>query len=305
VETTQWSGNWPYEARPNVTVDAAGLCLKSGNAVLLRGSGEALESNKAITQVITQGALSSGIPEGAVGLIEEPSRAGVQAMLQLDRYIDVLIPRGGAGLIRTVMENATVPVIATGVGNCHIYVDRVANEKQAVEIILNAKTQRPGVCNAVETLLVHQDIAPRFLSELARRLGDAGVEVRGCNRALEIVPTWHPATEEDWDTEYLDLILAVKVVEGFDQAVDHITVHGTQHSECIITQDYSLARRFLHEVDAAAVYVNASTRFTDGGQFGLGAEMGISTQKLHARGPMGLRELTTVKYIILGEGQIR
>ncbi|MGI6164849.1 MAG: glutamate-5-semialdehyde dehydrogenase [Limnochordia bacterium] len=294
-----------YEARPNVTVDAAGLCLKSGNAVLLRGSGEALESNKAITQVITQGALSSGIPEGAVGLIEEPSRAGVQAMLQLDRYIDVLIPRGGAGLIRTVMENATVPVIATGVGNCHIYVDRVANEKQAVEIILNAKTQRPGVCNAVETLLVHQDIAPRFLSELARRLGDAGVEVRGCNRALEIVPTWHPATEEDWDTEYLDLILAVKVVEGFDQAVDHITVHGTQHSECIITQDYSLARRFLHEVDAAAVYVNASTRFTDGGQFGLGAEMGISTQKLHARGPMGLRELTTVKYIILGEGQIR
>lgn len=294
-----------YEARPNVTVDAAGLCLKSGNAVVLRGSGEALNSNRMITQVISRGAVDSGLPEGAVGLIDEASREGVTAMLKLNECIDVLIPRGGAGLIRTVVDQATIPVIATGMGNCHIYIDRAADLNMALEVVLNAKTQRPGVCNAVETLLVHEEVAEALLPRLAEKLAGAGVEVRGCARSLEIVPQWDRATEEDWDTEYLDLILAVRVVDGYDTAVEHITRHGTQHSECIITQDYSVARRFLREVDAAAVYVNASTRFTDGGQFGLGAEIGISTQKLHARGPMGLRELTTVKYIILGEGQVR
>ncbi|HHV45180.1 MAG TPA: glutamate-5-semialdehyde dehydrogenase [Firmicutes bacterium] len=294
-----------YEARPNVTVDAAGLCLKSGNAVVLRGSGEALNSNRMITQVISRGAVDSGLPEEAVGLIDEASREGVTAMLKLNECIDVLIPRGGAGLIRTVVDQATIPVIATGMGNCHIYIDRAADLNMALEVVLNAKTQRPGVCNAVETLLVHEEVAEALLPRLAEKLAEAGVEVRGCARSLEIVPQWDRATEEDWDTEYLDLILAVRVVDGYDTAVEHITRHGTQHSECIITQDYSVARRFLREVDAAAVYVNASTRFTDGGQFGLGAEMGISTQKLHARGPMGLRELTTVKYIILGEGQVR
>lgn len=294
-----------YEARPNVTADAAGICLKTGNAVILRGSSEALASNRAITQVLSEAAERAGAPKGAIQLVEDTSREGADALIKMNDYLDVLIPRGGAGLIRHVLMNATVPVIETGTGNCHIYVDQGADLGQAEAIILNAKVQRPGVCNAAETLLVHQAEAEAFLPRTALALQAKGVELRGCQRSRQYVPSMLEATEEDFQTEYLDLILAVKVVDSLEEALTHIRTYGTRHSEAILTQDYNRARRFTSEVDAAAVYVNASTRFTDGGQFGFGAEMGISTQKLHARGPMGLNEMTTYKYIIQGQGQIR
>ncbi len=294
-----------YEARPNVTVDAAGLCLKAGNAVLLRGGSEAINSNRAITEVIAGAAVRAGLPEGAIQLIEVTDRAAVNVMLRLNEYLDVLIPRGGAELIRTVVENATVPVIETGVGNCHVYVDDEADLAMAREIVINAKCQRPGVCNAMETLLVHEKVAPQFLPEMLETLRQMGVEIRGCPVTRELVPWVTPATEEDWATEYLDLILAVRVVRDLDEALDHIFRYGTRHSEAIITNNYQKSWRFLKEVDAAAVYVNTSTRFTDGYQYGFGAEIGISTQKLHARGPMGLKELTTLKYIVFGNGQVR
>lgn len=294
-----------YESRPNVTVDAAGLCLKAGNAVILRGGSEALNSNLVLTEVIGRAAEAVGIPAGAIQLIATPDREAVNVMLNMREYLDVLIPRGGAGLIQTVVENATVPVIETGVGNCHVYVDEEANLEMAQEIVVNAKTQRPGVCNAMETLLVHEKIAPAFLPLLAPELIRRGVEIRGCPQTQVLIPGIKPATEEDWATEYLDLILAVKVVGSFEEALDHICRYGTRHSEAIVTENYHRAQEFLKRVDAAAVYVNASTRFTDGGQFGLGAEIGISTQKLHARGPMGLEALTTTKFIIYGSGQVR
>ncbi|HAA90766.1 MAG: Gamma-glutamyl phosphate reductase [Thermoanaerobacterales bacterium 50_218] len=294
-----------YEARPNVTVDAAGLCLKAGNAVILRGGSEAFNSNKAITDVISAAATSAGIPEGAIQLVETTDREAARIMMRMNGYIDVLIPRGGAGLIQTVVENATVPVLETGVGNCHVYVDEDADLDMATRIVVNAKTQRPAVCNAMETLLVHEKIAEEFLPKVAAALKEKGVELRGCQKTREILPDCNPATEEDWKTEYLDLILAIRVVEGFEQAIEHIHNYGTKHTEAIVTNNYQRARAFLQRVDAAAVFVNASTRFTDGYQFGFGAEIGISTQKLHARGPMGLEELTTVKYIIFGDGQIR
>jgi glutamate-5-semialdehyde dehydrogenase len=294
-----------YEARPNVTVDAAGLCLKAGNAVLLRGGSEAINSNRAITEVIAGAAVRAGLPEGSIQLIEVTDRAAVNVMLRLNEYLDVLIPRGGAELIRTVVENATVPVIETGVGNCHVYVDDEADLAMAREIVINAKCQRPGVCNAMETLLVHQKVAPQFLPEMLETLRQMGVEIRGCPFTKELVPWVNPATEEDWATEYLDLILAVRVVRDLDEALDHIFRYGTRHSEAIITNNYQKSWRFLKEVDAAALYVNTSTRFTDGYQYGFGAEIGISTQKLHARGPMGLKELTTLKYIVFGNGQVR
>lgn len=294
-----------YEARPNVTVDAAGLCLKAGNAVILRGGSEAINSNKAIVDIISSAAAEAGLPQYAVQLVEDTDRQTVVKMMKLNEYIDVLIPRGGAGLIRTVVENATVPTIETGVGNCHVYVDGGADMEMAKDIIINAKTSRPAVCNAAETLLVDKAIAEQFLPLALPALEEKGVELRGCEVTRSIYPSCKPASEEDWSTEYLDYILAVKVVDGIDEAIAHINKYGTKHSEAIVTKDYQHAQRFLQEVDAAAVYVNASTRFTDGGEFGFGAEIGISTQKLHARGPMGLKELTTIKYIIYGSGQIR
>lgn len=294
-----------YESRPNVTVDAAGLCIKAGNAVILRGGSEALQSNVALVRVIAEAARAAGIPDGAMQLIETTDRAAAEQLMRLNQYVDVLIPRGGAGLIRAVVENATVPVIETGVGNCHIYVDATADLEMAERIAINAKCQRPGVCNAAETLLVHQEVAGAFLRSVGPQLVERGVELRGCARTRAILPAAAEATEQDWQTEYLDLILAVRVVDDLDQALAHIAAYSTKHSEAIVTRDYERAQRFCAEVDAAAVYVNASTRFTDGGEFGLGAEIGISTQKLHARGPMGLRELTTYKYVIHGSGQIR
>ncbi|HEY8391924.1 MAG TPA: glutamate-5-semialdehyde dehydrogenase [Capillibacterium sp.] len=294
-----------YEARPNVTVDAAALCLKTGNSVLLRGGSEALKTNEILVRVMQEALSRTALPPEAIQLVASPQREAAVALMKMREYVDVLIPRGGAGLIKTVVESAQVPVIETGVGNCHIYVDASAQLPTAVEIVLNAKTQRPSVCNALETLLVHQEIAPSFLPLCGEELRRAGVEVRGCPQTLTYLPWAKPATEEDWTTEYLDLILAVKVVPDFTAAVEHINRYGTGHSESIITADYTAARRFLQEVDAAAVYVNASTRFTDGFEFGFGAEVGISTQKLHARGPMGLLALTTTKYIIYGDGQIR
>jgi glutamate-5-semialdehyde dehydrogenase len=297
-----------YEARPNVTVDSAGLCLKAGNCVVLKGGSEALQSNIALTHVIKQAIAEAGVPPEAVQLLDTPERAAAQHLMRLNQYIDVLIPRGGAGLIRYVMENATVPVIETGVGNCHVYVDASADLDMAEEIVFNAKCQRPSVCNAAETLLVHKDVAEAFLPRMAKRLLDAGVEIRGCPETLRILPQHEkvvPAKDEDWDTEYLDLIIAVKVVNSLDEAIEHINRHGTKHSEAIVTRDLKSAQRFCAEVDAAAVYVNTSTRFTDGFEFGLGAEIGISTQKLHARGPMGLKELTTYKYVVYGDGQVR
>jgi glutamate-5-semialdehyde dehydrogenase len=294
-----------YEARPNVTVDAAGLCLKSGNAVILRGGSEAFNSNQAITRVISGAATAAGLPPGTIQLVNTTDREAVNIMLTMNEFIDVLIPRGGAGLIRTVVQNATVPVLETGVGNCHIYVEEDADLSMAEKIVVNAKTQRPGVCNAMETLLVHAKVAPIFLPSATAALLAKGVELRGCPRTQEILPDVIPAVEEDWKTEYLDLVLAVKVVDGLDEAIRHINTYGTKHSEAIITSSYAKARTFHQQVDAAAVYVNASTRFTDGYQFGFGAEIGISTQKMHARGPMGLEEMTSIKYIIYGDGQIR
>ncbi len=294
-----------YEARPNVTVDAAGLCLKTGNAVILRGGREAINSNMAIVKIIQEALISRGIPPEAVQLVENTDRQSAVAMMKLNEYLDILIPRGGAGLIKTVVENSRVPVIETGVGNCHAFVDESAKVKMAEEIVLNAKTQRPGVCNAIETLLVHVSVADTFLPVICDKLRDHNVEIRGDKYVTEIIGYAVPAVEEDWYAEYLDLIIAVKVVHSLSDAIIHINKYGSKHSETIITESYTNSQRFLSEIDAAAVYVNASTRFTDGFEFGFGAEIGISTQKLHARGPMGLKELTTTKYIIYGNGQIR
>jgi len=294
-----------YESRPNVTVDAAGLCLKAGNAVILRGGSDAINSNVALVRILKEVGADHGLPEGAVEIIETTDRAAAAQLMRLTDYVDVLIPRGGGGLIRRVKEEATVPIIETGEGNCHVYVDASADLDQAEEIVVNAKCQRPGVCNAAETLLVHERVAADFLPRVAAKLTERGVELRGCDRTRRHVNDVRPATEEDWAAEFLSLVLAIKVVDGLDEAIHHINRYGTAHSEAIVTRHLESARRFTHEVDAAAVYVNASTRFTDGGQFGMGAEIGISTQKLHARGPMALPELTSYKFVIIGEGQIR
>lgn len=294
-----------YEARPNVTSDAFGLCLKAGSATILRGGKEAINSNKAIIQVLKEAIRKNGVDENIVQLVEDTSRESANEMMKMNGYIDVLIPRGGAGLIQAVVKNSTVPVIETGVGNCHIFVDESADFKMAKDIIINAKTQRPGVCNACESILIHKDIAKEFLPEIAKALKEKNVELRGDEETRKIVESVILATEEDYATEFSDYILAIKVVEGIDEAIEHIAKYSTGHSECIVTENYSNSQRFLQEVDSAAVYVNASTRFTDGNEFGFGAEIGISTQKLHARGPMGLRELTSSKYIIYGNGQIR
>ena len=294
-----------YEARPNVTVDAAALCLKTGNAVILRGGSEAIESNKALAEILTEAARAAGLPDGAISLIETTDREAVNRLLKLNRYIDVIIPRGGAGLIRTVVENSTVPVIETGIGVCHTYVDESADLEMAADIAFNAKVSRPGVCNAMETLLVHRTVADALLPLLLERYARAGVELRGCPETATRHAAVKPATEEDWATEYHDFILSVKVVGSLEEALDHIDRYSTKHSEAIVTRDYDNARRFQQQVDAATVYVNASTRFTDGFEFGFGAEIGISTQKLHARGPMGLVELTSYKYLVDGNGQIR
>lgn len=294
-----------YEARPNVTSDAAALCLKAGNAVILRGGKEAFRSNQAVAQVLREALEEGGLPQDCVQLVEDTSRASAAALMGLTEYLDVLIPRGGAGLIRSVKENARVPVIETGVGNCHVYVDRTADLEMAAQIVFNAKTSRPSVCNAMETLLVHKDIAQEALPLIKARLDEKQVELRGCERTRAILPGIVAATEEDWKTEYLDYILAVKVVDSLEEALEHIARYSSGHSECIVTQDYGAAEEFLNRVESAAVYVNASTRFTDGGEFGLGAEIGISTQKLHARGPMGLEQLTSYKFLIRGTGQIR
>ena len=293
-----------YEARPNVTADAAALTLKSGNAVVLRGGKEAIRSNEAIVKVMRGALEKCGIDPNAVQLIEDTSRETANALMKLNKYVDVLIPRGGAGLIKSVVENSTVPVIETGTGNCHVYVDSLCDLDMAANIVFNAKTSRPSVCNAEESLLVHKDIAEIFLPYVKERLDAKNVEIRGCERTAKIIPCT-PATEEDFYTEFLDYIISVKVVDSLEEAIEHINLHGTKHSECIVTSSYENSREFLSKVDAAAVYVNASTRFTDGGEFGLGAEIGISTQKLHARGPMGLNELTTVKFCVYGDGQTR
>ncbi|GFP77895.1 glutamate-5-semialdehyde dehydrogenase [Clostridium fungisolvens] len=293
-----------YEARPNVTIDAAALCIKSGNSCILRGGSEAINSNIVISGIISKAATESGLPNGAVTFVDITDREIVDIMLKFNECIDVLIPRGGANLIRKVVENATVPVIETGVGNCHVFVDESADVKKAIEIIVNAKTHRPGVCNAIETILIHKNIAENILGELKKELEEKKVQLRGCEETRRFIQC-EEATDEDWATEYLELILAVKVVTDIDEALEHIYKYGTKHSEAIVTENYTNSQKFLKEVDAAAVYVNASTRFTDGGEFGFGAEIGISTQKLHARGPMGLKELTSYKYLIYGDGQIR
>jgi glutamate-5-semialdehyde dehydrogenase len=294
-----------YESRPNVTADAAALCLKSGNAVLLRGGSEALESNTVIAQLLAKAAEKTGLPAEAIQYVDTPDRAAVMAMLTLDRYLDLIIPRGGEEFVRLVNERATVPVLKHDKGLCHVYVDESADLDMAVAIAVNAKAQRVSVCNAMETLLVHAAVAPRFLPLAAARFAEAGVELRGDERTRALVPAARPAEPADWDTEYLDYILAVRVVDGFDDAVAHIRRHGSGLAEAIVTSDLRRARRFTHEVDAAAVLVNASTRLVDGSQFGMGAEMGISTSKLHARGPVGVRELTTTKFVVIGDGQIR
>lgn len=294
-----------YESRPNVTSDAAGLCLKSGNAVILRGASDAINSNKAVAKALVEGIKRSGLPQDCVQLLEDTSRETATEMMRLNDYIDVLIPRGGAGLIKSVVQNATVPVIETGTGNCHIFVDETADLEMAKAIVLNAKVQRPGVCNAAEKLLVHEAVANEFLPTIVKVLRENDVEVRGCERAQSIVNDIKVIEEPEWHQEYLDLIIAVKVVKDVDEAIKHINKYNTGHSESIVTESYKNSQKFLQRVDAAAVYVNASTRFTDGGEFGFGGEIGISTQKLHARGPMGLKELTTTKYIIFGDGQIR
>ncbi len=294
-----------YESRPDVTTEATILCLKAGNAVILRGGSAAYNSNKILSSLIKEAAKEAGLPAGVVQFIATVDREAVEIMFNLNKYIDILIPRGGRKLINKVVNEAKVPVIETGAGNCHIYIDYNADQEMALNIVDSAKTSRPAVCNAVESLLIHKDIAGEFLPRLKERFAEKGVEMRGDKKAREILPEIKEAVEEDWYREYLDYIIAVKIVDNFQEAVDHISKYGSGHSEAIITSDYFKSQRFINEVDAAAVYVNASTRFTDGNQFGLGAEIGISTQKLHARGPMGLNELTTVKYIIYGEGQIR
>lgn len=294
-----------YEARPNVTVDAAVLCLKSSNAVILRGGSEAINSNKAIMKVMQEAAYSAGIPEGSMNIVEDVSRETATELMKLNGYIDLLIPRGSAGLIRSVVENATVPVIETGAGNCHVYVDGECDFDMAIKICENARVSRPSVCNSAETLLIDKKIADEFLPKLVKVLKDDHVEIRGCDECRKICPELNAATLEDWATEYNDYIVAVKIVDGVKEAIKHINLYNTKHSEAIVTNNSAHAEKFLNEVDAAAVYVNASTRFTDGFEFGFGAEIGISTQKIHARGPMGLEQLTSVKYVIHGNGQIR
>ena len=295
-----------FEARPNVTSDAAALCLKSGNACILRGGKEAIHSNMAIADVLRQSVQSAGLPSDCIQLVSDTSRESANQMMRMNQYLDVLIPRGGAGLIRTVVENSTVPVIETGVGNCHVYVDSTADTEMAANIIYNAKTSRPSVCNAIETILVHKDIAEKALPVIKARLDEKKVELRGCERTRAILgDSVVPATDSDYATEFLDFILACRVVDSLDEAIEHIAKYSTGHSECIVTSDYFSAEKFTSSVDSATVYVNCSTRFTDGGEFGLGAEIGISTQKLHARGPMGIRQLTSSKFIIQGDGQIR
>lgn len=294
-----------YESRPNVTVDAAVLCLKAGNAVILRGGSESIETNKALAAAIISAGEAAGMPPGAVQLITDTNRERVTELIRMNAYLDVVIPRGGKGLKKAIIANATVPVIETGAGVCHIFIDETAEAAMAERIVINAKVQRPGVCNALETLLVHEATAAAVLPRIGKALADAGVEMRACPQALAYLPSAVPATEADWEEEYLGLILAIRVVPSIETAIDHIYQYGSGHSESILTNDHGNARKFQAEVDASAVYVNASTRFTDGGEFGFGAEIGISTQKLHARGPMGLRELTTSKYLIQGNGQIR
>lgn len=294
-----------YEARPNVTADAAGLCLKSGNVVVLKGGSEAMESNKAIAAVLSAAAESAGLPEGCIQFIDTSDRQAVNDLIHMNGLVDVVIPRGGAGLIKMVVMNATVPVIETGAGLCHTYIDSAADVEMGVKICMNAKVQRPSVCNAMETLLVHKDIAPEFLPPMLEAYFAAGVEIRGDEGVQAYSPKVVPVTEEDWSTEYGDLRLSVKLVASMEAAMEHIAKYGTGHSECIVTENYANAQLFQRTVDAAAVYVNASTRFTDGGEFGFGAEIGISTQKLHARGPMALPELTSTKYLICGNGQVR
>ena len=293
-----------YEARPNVTADAFGICLKAGNAVILRGGKEAINTNKKTVEILSQAVKKCGFPDGTVQLVEDTTRESSTALMKL-KDLDLLIPRGGASLIKATLENATVPVIETGVGNCHTFVDKSADITMAADIVENAKCSRPSVCNALETLLVHEDIAPSVLPVIFERLKKHNVEIRGCERTLKILPGIIPATDEDYATEFLDYILAVKVVKDLDAAIEHIRKYSTGHSECIVTDSFENSERFLNELDAAVLYVNASTRFTDGGQFGMGAEIGISTGKLHARGPMGVKDLTTVKYVVRGNGQIR
>ena len=294
-----------YEARPNVTADAAGLCLKSGNAVILKGGSEAMESNKTVAAILAQAAEGAGIPAGSIQFIDTIDRQAVQELIHMNGLVDVVIPRGGAGLIQAVVRNASVSVIETGAGVCHTYVDKDADVEMAMKIAFNAKVQRPSVCNAMETLLVHKDIADKFLPMMLMMYNSSAVEIRGDKDVQEYSGQVHPATEEDWSTEYGDLRLSVKIVDSIEEAMAHIAKYGTGHSECIVTDNYQAAQLFQYTVDAAAVYVNASTRFTDGNEFGFGAEIGISTQKLHARGPMALPELTSTKYLINGNGQVR
>lgn len=294
-----------YESRPNVTTDAFGLCFKTSNAVILRGGTDAIHTNIAIVKVIRDALRIENITDDCIYLIEDTSREKTLELMKLNKYVDVLIPRGGAGLIKNVVENTTVPIIETGTGNCHIFVDESANFEMALEIIENAKTQRTGVCNSCESLVIHKNIAEEFLPILEKRLKEKEVEIRGDEICYKICKNVKLAEDEDWGKEYLDLIISIKVVESIDSAIKHINKYSTKHSESIITSNYENARRFLNEIDSSTVYVNASTRFTDGGEFGYGAEIGISTQKLHARGPMGIRELTTIKYEVMGKGQIR
>ena len=294
-----------YESRPNVTVDAAGLCLKAGNAVILRGGSEAFNSNQALAKIISRALEETGLPEHAVQVLPVRDRSAVNALLKQEEFIDLIIPRGGEGLIRFVVENSKIPVLKHYKGVCHVYIDAGAQLNMAQEICFNAKVQRPGVCNSMETLLVHQSVAEKFLPDMAKRFSAAGVELRGCPVTCRILPGTNRAGEADWPEEYLDLILAVKVVEDMDQAITHIANYGSNHTEAIVTQDDDRARRFVREVDSSVVLVNASTRFNDGGQLGLGAEIGISTSKLHAFGPMGVEELTTTKFVVFGEGQVR
>lgn len=294
-----------YEARPNVTADAFGLCFKAGSAVILRGGKEALNSNRIITNIFAKVLKDNNLPQESIQLIEDTSRETAVGFMKLNKYVDVLIPRGGAGLIQSAIENSTIPVIETGTGNCHIYVDKTANFSNAIDIIINAKIQRPGVCNSCEKILVHKSIAHEFLSLICDELYKYNVEIRGDEEVCKIISSATLATEEDWGTEYLDYIIGIKVVEDIEESINHIKKYSSGHSEAILTESYTNSQMFLQYVDSAVVYVNASTRFTDGSQFGLGAELGISTQKLHARGPMGLKELTTTKYIVYGNGQIR
>jgi glutamate-5-semialdehyde dehydrogenase len=294
-----------YESRPNVTSEASGLCIKAGNAIILRGGSDAIRSNMAIGNALRDALKQAEVKEDAIQVVPVTDRKVAEKMMTMRQYIDVLIPRGGAGLIKTVVEKSNVPVIETGTGNCHIYVEPDADLKRAIDIVINAKCQRPGVCNAEEKLLVHKDVDKQFLFDVVSALNMHGVEVRACEKTMKLMPNLKPATEEDWYTEFLDLIIAIKIVESTQEAIDHINKYGTNHSESILTADFDKALKFIREVDSAAVYWNASTRFTDGNQFGMGAEIGISTQKLHARGPMSIHQLTTTKFFILGRGHIR